>query len=576
MSIPSSVCTAPQATDCDTEFVTCTRSTRSNELLVARFLRQQSEGGVCRVVSEAGPLSANALWSKAQAYRAVMRAHGLERGGVVVIALPTSSNVLAILLAAWCDGCAISLVAHEIADHSGRLSPSRFGQMLAAVSPAIVLTTPEVAEHVPLAQRRHVVLVDELERQASALGHALSEPVQARDSDIAILQFTSGSTNVPKVAPITQAMLAANCAAIAERIALGSADKMVSWLPLHHDMGLSAVTLAWWGGVELVLLPTAMFVRQPLSWLEAISMHRATLSPAPASAYSVLSRFAQSAVQKQLDLSSWRYAWAGAEPVFHKHLEQFAQRMRPLGLRANVLQPSYGMAEAVVAVSLNEPDRAYRTVWLDASALHERFAVLLREPGSAGAIACVSNGRPVSGVEVQIRGLGAAHCGESQAGAICIRGTSVIGDYLGLGRACDDQGWFDTGDIGFVLDGEVFISGRAKDVITRAGLNVSAHDVEWAIEELLSLKEGSVAAFSYVEPELAQERVVAVVAKQPGPAQAEQLRRAISVAVAMRSGLQLDEILFVPRSSIPKTTSGKIQRAALRSAHLRGELASVA
>ncbi|RZA21460.1 MAG: hypothetical protein EOP02_17220, partial [Proteobacteria bacterium] len=152
---------------------------------------------------------------------------------------------------------------------------------------------------------------------------------------------------------------------------------------------------------------------------------------------------------------------------------------------------------------------------------------------------------------------------------------SVIRSYVGHVQACDADGWYDTGDIGFVHEGEVFISGRAKDVITRAGLNVSPQELEWVVEEALALKEGSAAAFSYTDSALAQERVVVVVAKRPESADADSVRHQIAVAVAKGTGIQLDEVIFVKRSSLPKTTSGKIQRGALRNARLRGELISL-
>lgn len=544
--------------------------------LVGRFFDNVDVGVSSCVLggADAKPIASAQLWAMAQAHRAALRARGLQRGDVIAMALPTSTAVLATLLAAWADGIAVVLLPYEVADHSGRLAPAKFAQMLELVTPACLLVDAPLLQYVPRALQPGALTLDHFHQQADALEAVVDGPT-AVATDIAILQFTSGSTGLPKAAVISHAMLAANCAAIAARVRVVRSDRMASWLPMHHDMGLSAVTLAWWGGIDLVMLPTAMFVRQPLSWLEAISTHKASLSPAPASAYAILSRFSHAAAVRKLDLSTWRYAWAGAEPVFHKHMQQFIDAMQVLGLRRDVVQPAYGMAESVVAVALNAPGQQYRALWVDARALKEQGRVELRLPDSEGAVAHVSNGRPVDGIQITVRDTQARPLGAGRSGTLHIRGDSVIRSYVGHVQACDADGWYDTGDIGFVHEGEVFISGRAKDVITRAGLNVSPQELEWVVEEALALKEGSAAAFSYTDSALAQERVVVVVAKRPESADADSVRHQIAVAVAKGTGIQLDEVIFVKRSSLPKTTSGKIQRGALRNARLRGELISL-
>lgn len=548
----------------------------SHPSLVGCFLSHMAREARCSVLQSQGEdrRPARALWSQAQAYRAALRAQGLVRGDVLALALPTCFAALAALLAAWADGIAICLLPHEVTPDGDRLSPSRFAQMLTLLSPAALLLEPALAQFVPHHLQRRVYHPDTLHLQAQSLQAVTQGPLE-RSEDTAILQFTSGSTGLPKAAVITHAMLCANCAGIAERIQIVPSDRVLSWLPLYHDMGLSAVTMAWWAGVDLFLLPTALYARQPLRWLEAISSHRATLSPAPASAYAVLSRFAHSAAQRGISLSSWRYAWAGAEPVFHQHLQQFYEKMQPLGLRQGVLQPAYGMAESVVATALNVPGQPYRTVWIPAHALVEQGHVTLLAHAGAGAVPCVSNGKPLAGLEIEVRNASGQRCAECQMGVLHLRGSSVIRRYLGHADACDAEGWLDTGDIGFLHLGEVFISGRAKDMITRAGRNLSPHEIEWGIEALLRLKEGCVAAFSYLEPARAQERVVVVVAWQPAACDAASVRHAISRAVAQRNGVQVHEIIFVRRSSLPKTSSGKIQRAGLRNARMREALVSL-
>jgi acyl-CoA synthetase (AMP-forming)/AMP-acid ligase II len=544
--------------------------------LIARFVEGLHQSGQLSVQGgeSCNSVASTELWGVAQGYRAALRAQGVARGDVLVLGLPTCASLLAAVLAAWAEGVCVALLPSEVAEHSGRLAPSKFGQMLALVAPAALWLDPSLIEHVPQALSRKAMTVDSLDRLSAALSPVTEAPL-ARLGDTAILQFTSGSTGMPKAAVITHGMLSANCAGIVDRLRVDRRDRMVSWLPLHHDMGLGAVTLAWWSGIDIVLLPTALFVRRPLCWLEAISKHRASLSPAPASAYALLARFGRSAAALGLDLSCWRYGLAGAEPVFHKHIQQFVEAMQPVGLRKTVVLPAYGLAESVVAVSMNAPGQPYHVLWVDAAALQDAGIAQLRLPGSDGAVAYVSNGKPLQGVEVEVRDETGRPVGQGRSGVLHMRGSSVIQRYLRHGEALDAQGWFNTGDVGFLHRDEVFISGRAKDLITRAGLNVSPHELEWAVEELLDLKEGSVAAFSCIDPLRAAEHVVMVVAKRPASADANELRTQIAARVVRAHGVQLDEIVFVSRSNLPKTTSGKIQRAALRSAYLRGELASV-
>jgi fatty-acyl-CoA synthase len=548
---------------------------RTAASVVERFFERISCTGSCCVLERTHKdvIDSSKLWATVQECRAVLRSHGLQRGAVVAIGMPTCNHVLAMLLATWAEGITVAMLPYDVSENSGHLSSSKFKQMLELVSPNCLLLSDGLLEHVPSAFKEKAFTFESFQKQMREVEPTTGGPI-VRGDDIAILQFTSGSTGFPKAAVITQAMLAANCAAIAERISMNSNDKMVSWLPMHHDMGLSAVTLAWWGGIDLIMMPTAMFIRQPLSWLETISTHKATLSPAPASAYAILSRFARSATARKFDLSTWRYAWAGAEPVFHKHMQNFVDSMQNFGLRRNVIQPAYGMAESVVAVSLNAPGELYRALWVDALALSDMGCIEIRMPNSSGASVYVSNGRPISGMQIAVRDEEGNSLATGRSGVLHIRGPSVIQNYLGEACVCDGAGWYDTGDIGFLHEGELYICGRAKDVITRAGRNISPQEIEWVVEETLALRQGSAAAFSYNDHTLGQERIVVVVAKFLEAADIEKVRQQIATATARSAGIQLDDIVFVKRSDLSKTTSGKLQRSILRSAYLRGELTS--
>lgn len=534
-------------------------------LIVQRFVARanRSSAHIYSGESDSHLLPHDRLWVLAQQCRHQLRKLGLKRGSVLALACPSGAPLLATMLAAWADGMAVALLPADVALRSGRVGPAKFAAMLDLLSPDLLIAEGAVLSELSAESLPSHVTVAALTAALETCRPA-DEPPHATPDDIAILQFTSGSSGTPKAVVITHAMLAHNCAAIACHIAASEEDRMVSWLPPHHDMGLSAITQAWWNGMDLVLIPTAAYVRRPLIWLDALSRFGGTLSPAPASAYLLMTRFAPSLARCRPDLSRWRYAWAGAEPVFDAHLRAFTAAMAPYGLRADVVQPAYGMAEAVVAVSLNPPAVPYKVCHLDRLALEQRGQVVELLPQCPDAVAYASNGHPVNGVDVRVVDDSGRQLPERRAGHLQIRGKSVIHHYWGQTCAwTDDDGWYATGDIGFLVDGEVYISGRAKDLITRAGLNISPHYIEWCIEQALGLRPGSAAAFAVLDAGQARERVIAAVAHRAGD-ESIALRAQIAQAVVAETGIQLDEILFVRHADLPKTTSGKLQRAELR------------
>lgn len=503
-------------------------------------------------------------WHIAQTIRAKLRLHGLRRGDTVALAAPVNEYTVPLLLAAWAEALSVCLLPHELSERGGRMAPMKLEAMLQVLKPALLIATNDV---LTLAAKENTCTKIEFFNFVESTKNCtpVNEPALAASEDVAILQFTSGSSGQPKAAVITQAMLAANCNAISSRIALVEDDRMVSWLPLNHDMGLSAITLALWGGIDLVLIPAQTYARQPLIWLEALSQFRGTLSPAPASAYALIPRFASALGKRQLDLSAWRYAWAGAEPIFDHHLRAFETLLAPYGMSQHVVQPAYGMAETVVATSMNVPLKPYKYVRAERQALEAEGQVVFCTKDQADALVYVSNGKPVEGIEVCVTNEEGNLLPEGKTGRLQARGNSVLQRYLGMpGAAVCAKGWYDTGDIGFLMDGEIYVSGRAKDVITRAGLNISPYYLEQAIERELSLRPGSVAVFSILDMQRAQERVFALVANRVAEEDAIALRVRIARAVVMETGLQLDEIHFVSSAELPKTTSGKIQRNALR------------
>jgi fatty-acyl-CoA synthase len=321
-----------------------------------------------------------------------------------------------------------------------------------------------------------------------------------------------------------------------------------------------------------VLIPTSVFVRRPLLWLETIARYRASVSPAPMSAYALLARMDRVLAGADLDLSSWRYAWVGAEPVFEHHLSRFKRVARALGMPETALQPAYGMAESVVAVSMGRAGRPYRVLHVDRERLFTQSRARPVAPEQPGAVAFVSNGAPVDGVEACVLSQTGEPLEELHVGRICVRGPSVMRGYFGDASSRDPADWFDTGDLGFLHEGEIFVSGRNKDLIIRGGVNINPHLIEWAAESHLGLRPGRSVAFSHLDAAAGREEIVVVVGIQPQAPQAERIRAEIARELTQRVGVQIDRVVFVRGSSIAQTTSGKVRRGQMKAAYERGAL----
>ena len=499
-----------------------------------------------------------------------LRAQGVMPGTRVCIAAPTSLESLVAILAAWMNGAAVAVLPSE--PGSRYLSAEEFLSMLDYARPAALIASDAVCER--LGGNRpecSVVPAREALLCRSPLDRVAWTP--RRPDDPAILQFTSGSTGSPKAVVITHAMLAHSCEAVRRRAQVDERDIVVSWLPLHHDMGMSVLTAAWWCGARhTVLIPTSAFARRPLLWLETIARFRASLSPAPMFAYALIARLGRALVDADLDLSSWRYAWVGAEPVFERHLREFREAVRALGMPETALQPAYGMAESVVAVSMGEAGRAYRLLHIDRVGLFLHNRARPVGPDSAGAVVYVSNGAPVEGMQACVFSERGERLEELQVGRICVRGPSVMRAYFGDAQARHPSDWFDTGDLGFLHCGEIFVTGRRKDLIIRAGVNINPHLIEWAAESHLGLRSGRSVAFSHLDAAAGREEIVVVVGMQPQAPQAEHVRADLARELARRVGVQIDRIVFVRGSSIPQTTSGKVRRGRIKADYARGAL----
>ena len=504
---------------------------------------------------EADRLTYGELAARTRAVARGLRRRGLEPGQAVAIMLPTGAAYFPIFLGVLAAGGVPAPMYPpfrwaQIEEHLRR--QARILENCAATTLVSVAHAQPAARllQAQVPTLRHVVAADDLSGEEN-----ISSPLRCAAGDTALLQYTSGSTGQPKGVVLTHANLLANIRAMGAAIGAAATDVFVSWLPLYHDMGLIG---AWLGslyyGNPLVLMPTPAFLARPARWLWAMHRYRATLSAGPNSAYEILAAKVPDDELRGLDLSSWRVAFNGAEPVRAATLERFARRFAPYGFDPRAAAPVYGLAECALGLT---------------------FPPLGREP-LVDANDVVSCGRPLPGQEVRIVDEGGREALERAEGRIEFRGPSATAGYYRnpeATRALLREGWLDTGDLGYIAAGELYITGRVKDVIIRGGQHIHPYDLEEAVGALAGVRKGCVAVFGASDPATRAERVVVVAETRLAEREArERLRRRIAELALERLGVPADDVVLADARVVLKTSSGKIRRSACRELYERGVL----
>lgn len=411
-------------------------------------------------------------------------------------------------------------------------------------------------------------------RQESERAHTGFEAAPpGSPDDLALLQYTSGSTGEPRGVALTHRNVLANLRAIGARVRVSPTDVTVCWLPLYHDMGLIGCWLfSLYFGVPMVVLSPLAFLRQPQRWLQAIHRYRGTLSPAPNFAYELCVRRIHDGALEGLDLSSWRVALNGAESVSPDTLERFIQRFAPYGFRPEALMPVYGLAEASVGLAFAPLGRRPR---IDAVA-RETFQRHRRaeppSPSDSPPLRFVSVGRPLPEHEVRIVDEAGHPLGERVEGELQFRGPSAMRGYYRnpqATQAAQCQGWNRTGDLGYWADGELFITGRIKDLIIKAGRNLYPQELEEIAAEVPGVRRGCVAAFAVPEVKTGTEALVLVAeTRETNRAVQARIVKEIQRRVGSTARVSPDVVRLVPPQTIPKTPSGKLRRSHCRQLYL--------
>jgi fatty-acyl-CoA synthase len=448
---------------------------------------------------------------------------------------------------------------------------------LQSSDPQILLFPAEITEMAQAAAARQRCAAESWEDFALRADPPCDLP-EASPDGICYLQYSSGSTRFPTGVAVTHRALLHNLYGHSTTMELGENDRCVSWLPWYHDMGLVGCFLSLIANqVSGDYLKPDAFARRPLAWLDVITRNPGnTLSYSPTFGYDICARriSSQSNVAERFDLSRWRIAGNGADMIRPDVMQNFVNAFAPAGFKASSFTPSYGLAEAVLAVTVMPPGEGIRVELVEEERLSGAPRDLSRPARYRAIVNC---GKPLPDMEVEIRTEGGSSRGDHQIGKVWCRGPSVMHSYFRNAEATSDcliDGWLDTGDMGYTAKGYLFIVGRAKDMIIINGKNHWPQDIEWAVEQLPGFNHGDIAAFA-IEMENGEEApAVLVHCKVSDPVERIRLRDQIADKVRSVTGMSC-VVELVPPRTLPRTSSGKLSRAKAKKLYLSGEIVPI-
>ena len=507
---------------------------------------------------------------------------GLKRGDRVAVVAETGPDFMYVFFGCQYAGLVPCPMPYSMFIGGRDAYVERIAGMMMSARASAVVASEDLMAQVGMAAKSIGVSIVLSHDELAALPSGGIDLAPFGPDDMAYIQYSSGSTSSPKGVLVTQKSITTNSRGILQNgLKTTSDDRAASWLPLYHDMGLVGFCLAPMLGQHSVdYLATTAFARRPVLWLKIISDNRCTITFSPTFGYDLAARRVNGSAG-DYDLSALRIAGIGGDMVRPDVLQAFAEKMEPAKFDARAFIPSYGMAESTLAVTFAEIDELYQTDSID-----QRYAKLQRKavpasPDASGKTDRVRTfvvcGKPLPGHSLEVRDDEGKVLGDREIGHIMIKGASLMAGYYENPEANEavllDDGWLATGDMGYLLDGRVVITGRSKDLILHNGRNIWPQDIEWAVERVEPLRSGDAAAVA-VERGDDDYVVVLVQCRLTDEQEREELRRQITAVVHQTAGVECDVVLIAPKS-LPFTSSGKLSRAGAKAKFLAGEIREI-
>jgi fatty-acyl-CoA synthase len=524
-------------------------------------VQQQPDAAAIYVTTEPGKeitLSNQQLFQLAGSAANFYNHAGIKKNDRILIAAGASPAFFAAYIGAWFMGALPLVIAPVKKNNPGETDRARTEKWADRCAPSLIL----VPDDTGIEWSKPVTGIQ------SILSEKTISPRSVQPGDTAHLQGTSGSTSNPKIAVVTHKNIAANVLGIGTAIQHRQEDKLVSWLPFSHDMGLIGLSYALGWQCPFIVADTSVFVQNPFNWLYLIAKHKGSLSPAPNAAFQACARLARLRPPDMLDLSSWRVALCGSEPVSPKTINDFATTFAPFGYRQATMLPVYGLAEATLAVSIPHPDELPVIKHFDKTNLQTKNIAKENNGGAeTQTIAHVSLGNAIRGHQIRIVKNDGSLAAENETGEVQVKGPSVIEAYwndpVETSKLKTNDGYLHTGDTGFIYQGELYISGRIKDILIIGGRNFLPAELEHtALEAANPFGIITVAAVGVYEEKAATEFLHVLVEERKKQNAETKLAAETAIRDAMAAQHQLTGIYihWLQKGEIPHTTSGKIQR----------------
>ncbi|MCL6296867.1 fatty acyl-AMP ligase [Streptomyces kronopolitis] len=511
----------------------------------------------------------DALVENARRCAAALVEHSVGHGDRVLLCLPTGAQFLTAFFGTQLLGATPTAIALPVRFGGAAGFEEQLQELVKYLRPAAIVTTAAVIEALPELAETSLIDGAVLHARATASDAPMQRIRRPSGDELALIQCTSGSTGMPKGVMISHANLAANCEQLTSAVGWTRADTTVSWAPLYHDMGLIiGILCPVYVGGNTVLMPPTRFLRAPAEWLRHISTYRGAVAVAPNFGYGYVTSRVRDEELSDVDLSCWRIALCGAEPVQPATVERFVDRFSQWGLPSDAFTPAYGMAEATLAITTKRLDAPFTFDSIDRQTAVTGARAVDVDPQSANAVQVVDCGEPVAGAELRIVDDNGHPLGENRIGHIQFRSPSRTVGYFDLPEestaSMDAPDWWRTGDIGYLRNGGLRITSRAKDLVIIRGANYFPSDFEQAAETVPGVRLGAVIAVGHRPENADSEELHLIVETELDGEQHASLRRAVQATVSSRTGVSPGGIHLVPKRSIPKTTSGKLQRAKAR------------